>query len=42
MDINGNGTSAIIHKNEKNLFSKINGNHNKAGEYKEEKDKVQS
>ena len=42
MDTNGNGTSAIIHKNEKNLFSKINGYHNKAGEYKEEKDKVQS
>lgn len=42
MDINGNGTSAIIHKNEKNLFSKINGNHNRAGEYKESKDKVQS
>ena len=40
MDTNGNGTSAIIHK--ENLFSKINGNYNKAGEYKEEKDKVQS
>ena len=40
MDTSGNGTSAIIHK--ENLFSKINGNHNKAGEYKEENDKVQS
>lgn len=40
MDTSGNGTSAIIHK--ENLFSKINGYHNKAGEYKEEKDKVQS
>lgn len=40
MDTSGNGTSAIIHK--ENLFSKINGNHNRAGEYKEENDKVQS